>query len=97
MGFVPVKNPDSASDSSVSSNPSRFSGTVRIRYSGDPNTPSYQRLLNFLVYFHGSTPVQIEFNDGSIAPLDPVCSIDVSEDVIVKLQEFCGEGNVSFV
>ena len=97
MGFVPVKNPDSASDSSVSSNPSRFSGTVRIRYNGDPNTPSYQRLLNFLVYFHGSTPVQIEFKDGSIAPLDPVCSIDVSEDVIVKLQEFCGEGNVSFV
>jgi DNA polymerase-3 subunit alpha len=55
----------------------------------------YQRLLNFLVYFHGSTPVRIRFADGSVAPLDPMCNVDVSEDVLVKLYELCGKDNVS--
>ena len=67
---------------------------VRIRFTGNPGGSSYQRLLNFLVYFHGSAPVQIEFNDGSTVALDPVCNIDPSPEVLGKLYELCGRANV---
>ncbi len=82
----------------VSNQPvSGASRTVKIRFRGDPNGKPYQRLLNFLTYFHGNTPVQIEFADASVVDLDPVCNIDVSEDVLEKLVELCGKSNVSFV
>ncbi|MBP5180980.1 MAG: DNA polymerase III subunit alpha [Clostridiales bacterium] len=72
-------------------------GAVRVRFTGDPNGSSYQRLLNFLVYFHGSTPVEIEFGDGSVAPLAQVCYIDDHPQVLFLLKKLCGEGNVKLV
>ncbi len=75
--------------------PSNDQRSVLIDFKGDPSGMGYQRLLNFLVYFHGSTPVRIRFADGSVAPLDPMCNVDVSEDVLVKLYELCGKDNVS--
>ena len=72
------------------------SGGLVIRFNGDPSGSAYQRLLNLLVYFHGNTPVSIMFKDGSIAPLDPVCNVDASADVMQKLYEACGGDNVQF-
>ena len=72
-------------------------GGVKIRFTGDPNGKPYQRLLNFLAYFHGSTPVQVEFADHSTVLLDPMCSVDVSEDVLDKLYDLCGKSNVTFL
>ncbi|MBR1797467.1 MAG: DNA polymerase III subunit alpha [Clostridiales bacterium] len=72
-------------------------GIVRIRFIGDPRSESYQRLLNFLVYFHGNTPVQMEFNDNSVVTLDPVCSIDSSPEIMDKLYELCGRSNVKLL
>ena len=71
-------------------------GGLVIRFNGDPSGSAYQRLLNLLVYFHGNTPVSIMFKDGSIAPLDPVCNVDASADVMQKLYEACGGDNVQF-
>ena len=72
-------------------------GEVIIRYNGDPGAAGYQRLLNFLVYFHGQTPVAVQFRDGSRSRLDSVCSIDASGSVIEKLIELCGPGNVDII
>ena len=68
---------------------------ILIDFKGDPNGMGYQRLLNFLVYFHGSTTVKVRFNDGSIAELDSVCSVDASPDVLLKLCELAGKDNVN--
>ena len=69
-------------------------GYVMVKFNGDPSGEAYQRLLNFLVYFHGNVPVKVRFNDGSIAALSQVCNIDASQDVIDKLCELCGRDNV---
>ncbi|MCR5592847.1 MAG: DNA polymerase III subunit alpha [Saccharofermentans sp.] len=72
-------------------------GAVRVRFTGDPNGAPYQRLLNFLVYFHGNTPVEIEFGDGSVVTLSQVCYIDDHPQVLSLLRSLCGEGNVKLV
>ena len=69
--------------------------SVIIKFKGDPRGKAYQRLLHFLVYFHGNMPVKIVFNDGSMTPLDPMCNVDISDDVLVKLYELCGRDNVT--
>lgn len=73
------------------------SRSLLIRFHKDPNSQAYQRLLNVLVYFHGNTPVKVQFNDGSIAPLDPVCNVDAAPAILEKLCELCGSDNVSLV
>ena len=70
-------------------------GSILINFAGDPNGAAYQRLLNFLVYFHGNTRVKVRFSDGSVAELDSVCSIDASPDVLLKLCELVGKDNVN--
>lgn len=86
---APAPKPVSAPDKSDTH------GSIMISFNGDPNGAAYQRLLNFLVYFHGNTKVQVRFSDGSVAQLDSVCSVDASPDVLLKLCELCGRDNVS--
>ena len=86
---VPVQKPAAQPEAAAGK------GAILINFTGDPNGMGYQRLLNFLVYFHGSTKVKVRFNDGSIAELDPVCSIDASPDVLLKLCELVGKDNVN--
>ena len=58
----------------------------------------FNRLLNFLAYFHGNMTVEVEFaSDGSVTVLDNVCAIDPDESVIHKLCDIVGEDNVRFL
>ncbi len=84
--FVPAPVPEARNDRS---------GELTIKFNGDPAGDAYQRLLNFLVYFHGNTPVNVSFADGSVTRLDPVCNVDTSPDVMEKIYELLGNGNVS--
>ena len=69
--------------------------SVRIRYSGSADSREYNRLLNLLVYFHGTLPVKIEFTaDGSVVTLDEVCFIDPNMRVIGLLRRQLGDENV---
>ena len=71
---------------------------LRISYSGNPGSEGFNRLLNFLAYFHGNLPVEVRFiSDGSIARLDPVCDIMFDDDVIAKLEELVGSGNTEII
>jgi len=68
---------------------------VRINFTGDPQGEGYQRLLNFLVYFHGPSPVAVSFPDGSVVDLADVCHIDPSPAVIRELKALAGQENVT--
>ncbi|MCR5489471.1 MAG: DNA polymerase III subunit alpha [Saccharofermentans sp.] len=71
---------------------------LRINYSGKPDSEGFNRLLNFLAYFHGNLPVEVRFiSDGSIARLDPVCDIMFDYQVIEKLEELVGSGNTEII
>ena len=71
---------------------------LRINYAGSPGSEGFNRLLNFLAYFHGNLPVEVRFmSDGSIARLDPVCDIMFDDDVIEKLNELVGNGNTEII
>ena len=71
---------------------------LRINYAGKPNSEGFNRLLNFLAYFHGNLPVEVRFiSDGSIARLDPVCDIMFDDDVIEKLKELVGDDNTEII
>lgn len=71
---------------------------LRINYSGKPDSEGFNRLLNFLAYFHGNLPVEVRFiSDGSIARLDPVCNIMFDDQVIEKLEELVGSGNTEII
>ena len=71
---------------------------LRINYSGKPDSEGFNRLLNFLAYFHGNLPVEVRFiSDGSIARLDPVCDIMFDDQVIEKLEELVGSGNTEII
>ena len=68
---------------------------IRIHYDGKPNSKGFNRLLNFLAYFHGNMPVEVLFeSDKSIIRLDDVCKIQPDEAVIRKLEELVGEDNI---
>ena len=71
---------------------------LRINYSGNPGSAGFNRLLNFLAYFHGNLPVEVRFiSDGSIARLDPVCDIMFDDDVIALLEGLVGSGNTEII
>lgn len=71
---------------------------LRINYAGSPGSEGFNRLLNFLAYFHGNLPVEVKFiSDGSIARLDPVCDIMFDDEVIEKLNELVGSGNTEII
>ncbi len=71
---------------------------LRIKFSGSPNGSGFNRLLNFLVYFHGNVPVEVEFtSDSSVIRLDKVCFIDPDEAVLSELAKLVGEDNIIFV
>jgi DNA polymerase-3 subunit alpha len=71
---------------------------LRINYSGKPDSEGFNRLLNFLAYFHGNLPVEVKFtSDVSIARLDPVCDIMFDDEVIEKLNELVGSGNTEII
>ena len=71
---------------------------LRINYAGSPGSEGFNRLLNFLAYFHGNLPVEVRFiSDGSIARLDPVCDIMFDDEVIAKLEELVGDGNTEII
>ena len=70
---------------------------LRINYAGNPGSAGFNRLLNFLAYFHGNLPVEVRFSDGSIARLDPVCDIMFDDEVIEKLNELVGNGNTEII
>lgn len=75
-------------------NPSRIN-VVKIKFDGDASSEEYDRLLNFLVYFHGNTPVDIIFTkDGSEVRLDEVCYLSRDPKVIDILKEFVKPENV---
>ena len=70
-------------------------GVLRIRYSGRPDSKGFNRLLNFLAYFHGNMPVEVLFKaDNSVLRLDNMCSIAPDEGVLKKLAELVGEDNI---
>lgn len=69
--------------------------SVKILFGGNSNSREYNRLLNFLVYFHGEMPVTVEFKaDGSSIRLDEVCNVSSSVKVIELLKKLCGSDNV---
>ena len=71
---------------------------IRIHYDGKPNSKGFNRLLNFLAYFHGNMPVEVLFeSDKSIIRLDDVCKIQPDEAVIRKLEELVGEDNIEML
>jgi DNA polymerase III alpha subunit len=71
---------------------------LRINYAGSPGSEGFNRLLNFLAYFHGNLPVEVRFiSDGSIARLDPVCDIMFDDDVIALLEGLVGSGNTEII
>ncbi len=70
---------------------------LAIRFNGDPFGEGYQRLLHFLVYFHGTTPVEMHFANGNRQLLDEVCYVDCSPEVIEKLKDLVGQNNISFI
>ena len=71
---------------------------LRIVFEGSPDSAGFNRLLNFLAYFHGNMTVEVEFaSDGSVTVLDNVCAIDPDESVIRKLCDIVGEDNVRFL
>ena len=97
-GYAPVQRkpaPAPAAKPAAEQETPSNRGAILINFTGDPNSAGYQRLLNFLVYFHGNTRVRIRFADGSVAELDPVCSVDASPDVLLKLCELVGKDNVN--
>ena len=55
-----------------------------------------ESMLKMILPVGSSLLVSIMFKDGSIAPLDPVCNVDASADVMQKLYEACGGDNVQF-
>ena len=71
---------------------------IRIHYSGKPDSKGFNRLLNFLAYFHGNMPVEVLFeSDKSIIRLDDICRIQPDEGVIRKLAELVGEDNIEML
>ena len=71
---------------------------IRIRYSGRPDSKGFNRLLNFLAYFHGNTPVEVLFDaDKSVLRLDDMCRIAPDEQVLLKLAELVGEDNIEMI
>ena len=73
-------------------------GVLRIRYSGRPDSKGFNRLLNFLAYFHGNMPVEVLFEaDKSVLRLDNMCSIAPEEGVLKKLAELVGEDNIEMM
>ena len=71
---------------------------LRIVFEGSPDSAGFNRLLNFLAYFHGNMTVEVEFaSDGSVTVLDNVCAVDPDESVINKLCDIVGEDNVRFL
>ena len=71
---------------------------IRIKFNKLPNDPEYKQLMNLLVYFHGSCPVDIVFAaDGSVLRLDDVCSVETSPEVLDILYRFAGKENVEFI
>ena len=73
-------------------------GVLRIRYSGRPDSKGFNRLLNFLAYFHGNMPVEVLFKaDNSVLRLDNMCSIAPDEAVLAKLADLVGEDNIEMI
>ena len=84
-----------AADNAVAVSDENREQIIRIHYDGKPNSKGFNRLLNFLAYFHGNMPVEVLFeSDKSIIRLDDVCKIQPDEAVIRKLQELVGEDNI---
>jgi len=76
----------------------KTNNVLRIRFKGDPAGQGFDRLLNFLVYFHGTVPVEVEFaSDSSIVRLDEVCNIDPDEEVLNALAKLVGEDSINFI
>ena len=73
-------------------------GVLRIHYYGKPDSKGFNRLLNFLAYFHGNMPVDVLFEaDKSVLRLDNMCSIAPDEAVLRKLAELVGEDNIEMI
>jgi len=65
--------------------------SVTITFAGSPQSAEFNRLLNFCVYFHGSSPVTVKFAvDGSTVRLDQVCNLTSDNDVLRRLQKLKG-------
>ena len=91
----PTPAPVPAADNAVAVSDENREQIIRIHYDGKPNSKGFNRLLNFLAYFHGNMPVEVLFeSDKSIIRLDDVCKIQPDEAVIRKLQELVGEDNI---
>jgi DNA polymerase-3 subunit alpha len=92
---IPAARPVAAAEPAASDKAPQI---LRINYSGSPGSEGFNRLLNFLAYFHGDLPVEVRFvSDGSIARLDHVCDIMFDDIVIEKLNELVGDGNTEII
>ena len=84
---VPLPEKERASSADIS--------LVKIRFDGSTESDLYNRLLNFLVFFHGNIPVNIIFaKDNSEVRLDEVCYLSRDPKVLELLKEFIGEENI---
>lgn len=69
-----------------------------LSFNGDPMGEAFQRLLNFLVFFHGSTPVSVEFtHDGSMISLSDACNVSVNPEVLARLQRLQGVEDFTYI
>lgn len=71
---------------------------IRINYSGDADDEGYMRLLSFLAFFCGNTPVEIKvLNCDEAIKLSDECNFDDSPEILELLQNFKGVEDVSIV
>ncbi|MCQ2533293.1 MAG: DNA polymerase III subunit alpha [Clostridia bacterium] len=83
---------------STSVNEGKKPEKIRINYTGSVQNPLYMRILNFCVYFHGTTPVEMFIKEtNQIVLLDSVCNIDSDPMIINRLKLLCGDSNVEVV
>lgn len=71
---------------------------IRIIYKGKIEEPLYMQILNFLVFFHGTVPVEIYIESlNQTVMLDSVCYLDTHAAILRRLERLCGKGNVQVI
>ncbi|SCW59805.1 DNA polymerase-3 subunit alpha [Ruminococcaceae bacterium YRB3002] len=71
---------------------------MRIKFHKLPTSPEYRQLMNLLVYFHGTCPVDVIFTaDNSVLRLDEVCNVEATPEVLEAIKRFVGDGNVMYI
>lgn len=70
---------------------------VEIKCNYSPDSESYKRLLNLLLFFNGDIPVEIIVTaDNRHIRLDKTYWVSGNPEILRKISEYCGSDNVNF-